>query len=296
MKISVVTPLYKSAPYIEELYQRSVAAIAATGASAHEFIFVNDGSPDNSLALAREIASRDLNVVVIDLSRNFGQHQALMTGLRYATGDFVFVMDSDLDEKPEWINIFYLELLARGCDVVYGITGQNTDRPIYGIGRRFFYGMLNILSGVDFPINITNARIMTKRFVDALLLFKEREIYLGGLWHITGFTQLAIDVEKTNSSPSSYSLRRLFGLVVNAVTGFSTRPLIAISLVGLAVAFVGLALMAWVLVLNVFYGTSVPGWLSLMIVVLMLGSLQLVVTGIVAVNRPVDQADDPKAH
>jgi putative glycosyltransferase len=121
MKISVVTPLYRSAEHVAELHARTAAAVQAAGATEHEIVLVNDGSPDDSLAEARKAAAGDPNIVILDLARNYGQHKAIMAGLAYATGDYVFIMDSDLEEAPEWIVLFFRELTARQCDLVYGI-------------------------------------------------------------------------------------------------------------------------------------------------------------------------------
>ena len=134
MKISVVTPLFRTAAHVEELHARCAAAVRAAGATEYEIVFVNDGSPDASLAEAKKAAARDTNVVVVDLARNYGQHKAIMTGLAYATGDYVFVMDSDLEEAPEWIALFHRELTAKQCDVAYGIS--NLDRGLaYSLRR-----------------------------------------------------------------------------------------------------------------------------------------------------------------
>jgi len=283
MKISVVTPLYNSAPYIEELHRRTVAAIRAAGTDEHEIVFVNDGSPDDSLAVAMAIAAGDAGVVVIDLSRNFGQHRAIMTGLAHTTGDLVFVMDSDLEEEPEWITLFHQKMREAPCDVVYGVRTNMKGGRLYTLGRATFYRMLDILSGVHFPANIATARLMSRRYLDALLQFKEREIYLGGLWHVTGFTQLPVPIIKEDRSPTSYTPARILGLAVNAATGFSTRPLVAISVLGLVVAAVGIGFLAWVLVKKLAWGVDIPGWASVMAAVLLIGSLQLLVLGIIAI-------------
>lgn len=138
MKISVVTPLYKSAPYIVELHQRSVAAIRATGAQEYEIIFVNDGSPDESLEIASQLAAEDPCVIVVDLSRNFGQHRAILAGLAQTSGDYIFVMDSDLEEQPEWIALFYEKLRGGAIDVVYGVQKAKKRGIFYRASRQFF--------------------------------------------------------------------------------------------------------------------------------------------------------------
>lgn len=283
MKISVVTPLYKSAPYIEELHRRCVAAIRATGANQYEIIFVNDASPDNSLETARRVAQADANVIVIDLARNFGQHRAVMTGLAHATGDYVFVMDSDLEDEPEWITLFYDEMIARGCDVVYGINNNQKGGLLYSAARNFFYYVLNVLSSVSFPPNVCSARLMTRRYVAALLQFTERELFMAGIWHMTGFTQLPIEVVKQDRSATTYSMAGRINVFVNAVTAFSTRPLAFISVFGIALSAVAFFFVMWVFYKKFVHGIAIEGWASVMAAVLAIGGLSLFFNGVMAI-------------
>lgn len=283
MKISVVTPTYRSGPYLDELHRRSVAAIAETGADAYEIIFVNDQCPADSLAVATAIAKRDPNVVVVDLARNFGQHKAIIAGLSMAMGDLVFVMDSDLEEEPEWISLFYREMQRKNADVVFGVNHNIKNGILYSMARRLFYKTLNFLSAAHFPENVCAARLMTRRYLDALLQFKEREIFLVGLWHMTGFTQLPIEVVKHDSSPSTYSFARLANIFVNGVTAFSTRPLILISLAGIALSLVAFIYTGLIIFQKLVHGVAVEGWASVMAVVLMLGGITLFFNGVMAI-------------
>lgn len=283
MKISVVTPLYRSAPYIEELHRRCVGAIAATGATEHEIIFVNDGSPDDSLEIAKRVAATDPGVVVIDLSRNFGQHKAMMAGLEAATGDFVVVMDSDLEEEPEWITRFFHELQEKHCDVVYGVQEHKKRGLFYRLCRRLFYTTLNVVSSVRFPEDIVTARLMTRRYVDALLQFEEREIWIAGLWHMTGFAQLPIGVRKLETSPTTYGLMGLVRVFMNAITAFSTRPLTIISAFGIGLSLVAFAYTGYVVYQKLVYAVAVDGWASVMSAVLIIGGLTLLSNGIMAI-------------
>lgn len=283
MKISVVAPLYRSAPYIDELHRRCVAAILATGVSEYQIIFVNDGSPDNSLAIAKGIAASDASVLVVDLARNFGQHRATMTGLAHATGDFIFVMDSDLEDEPEWITLFYNELQARSCDVVFGIASNLKGGWLYSRARDLFYYLLNALSSISFPPHVCSARLMTRRYVQALLLFRERELFMAGIWHMAGFTQLPIEVVKQSKSPTTYSTSALIGVFVNAVTAFSVRPLVFISVVGIGLSLVAFGFTAWVLIRKLLYGVSIEGWASVMSAVLLIGGISLFFNGVMAI-------------
>ena len=283
MKISVVTPLYKSAPYIEELHRRCVSAVRATGASEHEIIFVNDDGPDDSLVVARRVAAMDHRVTVIDLARNVGQHRATMTGLAQATGDFIFVMDSDLEDEPEWITLFFKELTERNCDVVYGVNNNLKGSRFYSFARALFYFSLNKLSSVSFPPNVCSARLMSRRYVGALLQFTERELFMAGIWHMAGFTQLPIEVEKRDSSPTTFSTVQLAGTFVNAITAFSTRPLAIISLLGIILSLAAFGFTGWIAVRKMFYEIEIEGWASVMAAVLTIGGLTLFFNGVIAI-------------
>lgn len=283
MKISVVTPLFRSAPYLEELCMRLTKTIAAIAADQHEIILVNDGSPDDDLAIAKRLAAADPHIVVIDLSRNFGQHSALMTGVDFADGDLVFILDSDLEEQPEWMATFHEEMSRTGCDVVFGVNTVAKGSAPYRLGRRLFYALLKMLSGIPFPRDIVTARLMTRRYVDALLEYGEREMFLSGIWHMVGFTQLPVAVRKHKESATTYTLPRLVNLFVNGVTSFSTRPLVAISVAGMALSMAALLFIGWVVMRAVFYGVAVEGWASVMASVLIVGGASMFFNGVIAI-------------
>jgi putative glycosyltransferase len=283
MKISVVTPLYRSAPYIDELYRRTIAVIGEIGADAYEIIFVNDHSPDESLDVALAIARDDENTVVIDLSRNFGQHHAVMTGLAQATGDYVFIMDSDLEEDPEWIGLFFREMQKQQCDVVYGINNNAKGGRLYMLARSFYYKILNFLSPIEFPANVCAARLMSRRYVEALLQFKERELFMAGIWHMAGFSQLAVQVVKRDASPTTYSFRGRANLFLNAVTAFSTRPLVMIFALGILLSLVALAFVCFVVFRKLIYGVQIEGWSSVMAAVLLIGGISIFFNGVIAI-------------
>jgi len=188
MKLSIVATLYKSAPYINEFHKRaSIAAMQLVG-DDFEILFVNDGSPDNSLDLAIILTELDPHVIVVDLSRNFGHHKAMMTGLAYAKGARVFLIDSDLEEAPEWLETFAQQMKADESDVVYGVQGARKGGLIEIFTGWFYYRFFRILTGVAQPDNIVTARLMTQRYVKALVAHQEREVNIGGLWITTGLS------------------------------------------------------------------------------------------------------------
>jgi putative glycosyltransferase len=226
MKLSIVTTLYQSAPYINEYHERASATAKQLVVDDYEIVLVNDGSPDNSLDLAVRLTEQDPHVVVVDLSRNFGHHKAMMTGLAHAKGELVFLIDSDLEEEPEWILKFYKQLVQEQCDVVYGVQATRKGGVIERSTGAAFYKLFRKLTGINQPDNIVTARLMTQRYVQALLSHQERELNIGGLLIITGFKQTSQFVRKHSTSPTSYTLSDKFGHLVNAVTSFSSLPLV----------------------------------------------------------------------
>lgn len=278
MKLSLVATLYQSELYIEEFCQRAAAVAQKLVGDNYEIILVNDGSPDDSLDVAVSLAEHHENISVIDLSRNFGHHQAMMTGLAYAQGEKVFLIDSDLEEEPEWLDGFYSEFLKNSADVVYGVQLKRKGGVFERITGGLFYRLFRLLTGVAQPDNIVTARLMSRRYVDALLMHSEREINIGGLWILTGFRQCAVAVTKHQSSPTTYSFSRKVSHLVNAVTSFSSKPLVFTFYSGL---FISLGAFFYILyIVAAHFFMSPPGgytsliasiWLSAGLVIFFVG-------------------------
>lgn len=235
MKLSIVATLYQSEPYVIEFCKRASAAAYEFG-DDYEIVLVNDGSPDHSLDVAVQCVAEDNHIVVIDLSRNFGHHKAMMTGLRATQGDRVFLIDSDLEEEPEWLMDFAQQMDTDRSDVVYGVQNERKGNVFERLSGRIFYKLFRLLTGIVQPSNIVTARLMTRRYVDALLQHQEREVNIGGLWIITGFKQSLQPVKKHASSPTTYSMSRKISHLVNAVTSFSSLPLVFTFYAGLMIS------------------------------------------------------------
>lgn len=173
MKLSIVATLYQSAQYIEEFCWRAGAAARQLVDDDYEIVLVNDGSPDDSLARAVRLTELDSHVIVVDLSRNFGHHKAMMTGLSHAQGEQVFLIDSDLEEEPEWLQSFAEQMERDRCDVVYGVQEQRKGSLYERWTGKWFYLLFRTLSGFALPENLITARLMTRRYVNALLLHRD---------------------------------------------------------------------------------------------------------------------------
>lgn len=283
MKLSVVATLYQSEQYIHDFCRRVGSAARQLNGHDYEIVLVNDGSPDNCLALAIHLCESDPHVIVIDLSRNFGHHKAMMTGLAHAGGEHVFLIDSDLEEEPEWLLSFSEQMARDRCDVVYGVQAQRKGDIFERWSGQCFYRFLKVLTGIALPENVVTARLMTRRYVNALLRHDEREVFMAGLWHITGFDQRPQTVKKNNTSETTYTLTRKMSLLVNSVTSFSNAPLIGIFYIGVAISFVAGAYTAYLVIYWLFLAKPLSGWTSLMASIWLLGGLVISFIGVVGI-------------
>jgi putative glycosyltransferase len=282
MKLSVVTTIYRTANCIEAFHERAIAAAAALGAEL-ETLFVNDGSPDNGLDVAIALAKRDPRVVVVDLSRNFGHHKALWTATLMATGDLIASLDGDLEEDPMWLVEFDRVRRESGADVVYGVTDAVRGSWFYRLCRAAYYRGMEFIARQAFPRNITTARLMSRRYVEALRLFTEREILMSGLWTIAGFTQVPVRVDKPPKSRTSYKARQLASIFIRGMISFSIMPLALIFVAGLVISFAAIVFVGYLVYLNFIRKIGVPGWTSVMALQLLIGGLLLSFNGIIAI-------------
>jgi putative glycosyltransferase len=279
--LSIVTSMYRSAAYLDEFHARCSAAATRLVGDAFEIVMVNDGSPDHSLDVAIGLTERDRHVRVIDLSRNFGHHKALMTGLAHARGDLVLLMDCDLEEDPDWLLTFDTERRATGADVIYGVQDGRKGGWLERLAGRIFFSVFNQMLTHPVPANVTTARLMTHRYVRALVSHPEREISLAGLCVLTGFEQQPVVVRKGSRPQTSYTTRKRLSVFTNAITSLSNRPLVYIFQIGAAV--MGLSVLAgFVLLYRSLQGQiGVPGWASIMVSIWFLGGLIIFCVGVI---------------
>jgi len=281
MKFSIVTTLFQSASYINEFYERTTATAKRLVGDDYEIVFVNDGSPDNSLDLVIRLTEQDSKVVTVDLSRNFGHHKAMMTGLRHSKGEYVFLIDSDLEERPEWLETFESQMKHEQCDVVYGVQDFRKGNGFERWSGQVFYLFSKMLTGIDLPKNVVTSRLMKRCYVDALLLHQEREVFLLGLWHISGFDQRPQVIKKLNSSETTYTIRRKISLLINSVTSFSNAPLISIFYIGITISLFSLAFNVYLIFQWAYFETILSGWTSVMASIWLIGGMIISFIGVV---------------
>ena len=283
MKFSIVATLYQSEAYIVEFYQRTSAAVRRLVGDNYEIILVNDGSPDHSLDIAVQLSEDDNHVIVVDLSRNFGHHKAMMTGLAQARGLSIFLIDSDLEEDPEWILSFSEKMASDECDVVYGVQEQRKGSVFERWSGQWFYLIFKTLTGMALPENVVTARLMTRRYVDALLRHEEREIFIAGLWYITGFAQCPQVVKKHSTSKTTYNFRRKMSLLVNSVTSFSNAPLVSIFYIGVLISILAIFYTTYLVINWMFLAKPLSGWTSVMASIWLIGGMVISFIGVVGI-------------
>jgi len=284
MSISIVSTLYKSEPYIKEFISRSLAAAEAIGQQP-ELILVDDGSPDGSLAEAKSFAERDRRIIVVELSRNFGHHRALMAGLDYATSDQVFLIDSDLEEAPELLIEFSKIMAETKADVVFGIHDQSQGSLIRRATSKAFWRSFNWLSDTKTPLNICNVRLMTAQYAASLRSLPETNVFLGGLFYWVGYRQIAIPImREVLRKKSTYSVAARIELALRSIVSFSTTPLKAIFYLGTLISGASFLIAVFFLVKSFIYQDRIPmGYSSLIISIWFLGGIIIACLGVVGI-------------
>lgn len=282
MKISVVTTMYQSECYLEEFYSRTISEVTKI-TEDYEIIFVNDGSPDLSLKVAITLFEKDPRVKVIDLSRNFGHHKAMMTGLSHSQGQYVFLIDCDLEEPPELLGQFMQKMHDTKADVVYGVQAIRKGRLFERFSGEIFFRLFNLISDYPIPHNLVTLRLMTKRYVKNLVMHLDRELCMSGIWAITGFDQVPVIINKRDKRTTSYTWSRKAQVFINAVTSFSSKPLVLIFYLGMIISFIATVAVFYLIICRILFEEYLTGWPSLVVSVWLLGGITICCLGILGI-------------
>ncbi len=281
-KISVVLPIYNEQDTIPELYERLSRSLTNDFPEfLQEIVFVDDGSRDQSPLLLRKLSETDSAVKSIIFSRNFGHHIAISAGLDYATGDYVVIMDSDLQDEPESIITLYTKL-CQGYDVVYAQRMNKKFGLIKRLTSKFFLKCMTFLINEKIDINTTIFRIMTKQVVEEVRRIRENQRYVVGIIGWVGFKHISVPVEHgmRKYGETKYPFFKQVKLASNAIFSFSEYPLRLITFLGFAFTGISFCLAGSIVMRYFFNQTSVLGWTSLIATVLFMGGIQLCVLGI----------------
>jgi dolichol-phosphate mannosyltransferase len=298
-KISIVAPVFNECLILPEFFRR-LSVILDQIDYESEVIIVDDGSSDSTLELALQQSSLDRRFRTLSLSRNFGHQSAILAGITYSVGDAVIIMDSDLQDPPELIP----DLIAKwsaGVDVVHA---QRVERRGESLFKKttamIFYRIIDWMSDTTLPRNVGDFRLMDRRVVDVLLGLREKSLYLRGMVAWVGFRQdvVSFDRDARYAGETKYSFSKMSNLALDALLSFSDRPLRVLMQLGLLVTSFSFILILFFLT-SLLLGSSSPerGWLSIVLISLFLGGIQLLCLGVVgeyigriyreAKNRPL---------
>jgi dolichol-phosphate mannosyltransferase len=281
-RLSIVAPCFNEEQGLLEFHRRMTAAAQATAGSDYEFVLLNDGSTDRTWAVMAELVRRDPHVVAVNLSRRHGHQLAMTAGLYTCRGDRILTIDADLQDPPELLGEMW-QLMERGdADVVYGLRRQRQGEGVLKRGTAaLFYRLMRRVGYADLPVDAGDFRLMTRRVLDILNSMPEQHRFIRGMVSWIGLRQvpLAYDRAARQSGESNYPLAKMIGLAFDALTSFSIMPLRLASFLGLvlgvlSILALGYTLGSWAT------GHVVEGWTSLLTVVLILGSTQLILFGL----------------
>lgn len=264
-EVSIVSTMYKSRHFLEDFLAQCLDAVAKLPIERFEIVLVNDGSPDDSLAYALSRKGDIPQLVVVDLSRNFGHHAAMLAGIQCARGDLVFVIDCDLEVSPAVLPEFYEKQKATGADLVYGYQETRKGGWFERVSGGLFWKGFNLLSELKVPENMLTERIMTRRYVAALSRLGDHALFLGGMMTWVGFDQIGIPVRKgQRAGQSTYTLLKRLRLLINAVTSFTAQPLVWMFNLGVGITLVSFAYLVYLVLRRLVFGDVILGFTSIM--------------------------------
>lgn len=281
-RLSIVAPCYNEEAGLEEFHRRMTGAAQDTVGSDYELILLNDGSTDRTWPIMADLVRRDPHVVAVNLSRRHGHQLAITAGLYTCRGDRILTIDSDLQDPPELLGEMWRLMESAAADVVYGLRRQRAGESALKRGTAaLFYRLMKRVGHADLPVDAGDFRLMTRRVLDILNGMPEQHRFIRGMVSWIGLRQipLAYDRAPRQSGASNYPLAKMVGLAFDALTSFSIMPLRLASFLGLALGCLSLLMLGYTLG-SWAIGRVVEGWTSLLTVVLILGSTQLILFGL----------------
>lgn len=289
IELSIIVPCYNESEVVEKFFSAMVGnnGILNNLGLNCELVFINDGSKDNTLELLKaqkEIYSNksNLDIKIVNLSRNFGKEAAMSAGFSVASGEAIVPMDADLQDPPELIAKF-VELWRQGYDVVLA---KRNDRQEDSFAKRFssslFYKLNNKISDVKLPDNVGDFRLFTRKVLNAINSLPENQRFMKGIFAWVGFRSITIEYKRPQriAGSSKFNGWKLWNFALQGITGFGTLPLRIWTYIGFIVSFLAFIYASFLILRTLIMGIDLPGYASLVVIVLFLGGLQLMGVGI----------------
>ena len=282
-KISIVVPCYNEQAALPLFYQEITRVAGEMDYAEFEFVFIDDGSKDDTLPTLRRLAAQDGRVRFVSFSRNFGKEAGMLAGLEAATGDFVATMDADLQDPPALLPELYKAVTEEGYDCAATCrTTRAGEPPVRSFFARMFYKLINRISDADIVDGARDYRLMRRAMVDAILSMREYNRFSKGIFGWVGFKTKwvpFVNVERV-AGETKWSFWKLFLYSLEGIVAFSTAPLALASVLGVLICLIAFVFVGVVLVKTLAFGDPVGGWPSMMCVMLFLGGVQLLCIGI----------------
>lgn len=282
-KLSIVIPVYNSSKTIKEvIYEIEKTVCNIDEVSSYEIVLANDGSKDNSVSVCKEIVNKNPNVKFLNLSKNFGQHNAIMAALNNVTGDYVVCMDDDLQTPAYEINNLFKHIVENDFDVVYAKYNEKKHSKFRNFGSYINHIMATTLINQPKNIKVTSFFIMKKYIVDEIILYKNPYPYLCGLiFRVTqNIGELVVEHRERKQGKSNYTLTKLISLWTNGFTNFSVKPLRIASMLGGIFSIFSFFFIVILLIRKIIDPNLQLGWTSIMVAVVFIGAIQLLTIGL----------------
>ncbi|MEZ9974768.1 glycosyltransferase family 2 protein [Vibrio breoganii] len=279
--ISIICPCFNEEASINQFYS-TVSTIVKNERFDFEFIFINDGSSDNTKNIIESIIGLDKRVKLINLSRNFGKEAALSAGIDYCSGSAAIPIDIDLQDPPELITSFIKEW-QKGFDVVVAKRrSRKSDSFLKEFSALLYYRTHNLVSEVKIPENVGDFRLISRKVINTIRSLPENQRFMKGIFSWVGFSTKVVEYDRPAriSGDSSFNSRKLFKLALDGITSFSTFPIRIWLYIGLTIATFSALYGLWIIFRTLIYGADAPGYASTIVIILFFGGLQLTVLGL----------------
>lgn len=279
--LSVVIPLYNEEENIDSLYTRCTQAISYW-CENYEIICVNDGSSDQTLALLKQYHNQDPKFKIISLSRNFGHQSAYLCGLKNSSGDFIAMIDGDLQDPPELLQNFYNKLLE-GFDIVYGVRRKRKEGLFKKLAYKLYYVLLNNISSIPIPLDSGDFSMVNRKVLHQMINIQEKNLFIRGVRSWVGFQQFPYEYERDAryAGKTKYTLRKLLILAYNGIFSFSQFPIKILARTGFIVIIISIFYSLFALYTKITQPEVPQGFTTLAIAIFLFGGIQLLALGII---------------
>ncbi len=283
-KISVIVPCYNEELSLDYFYDEIDRISKKMKKLDFEFLFINDGSKDNTLGKIKELSKKDKRVVYISFSRNFGKEAAMMAGLEHAKGDYVTLMDADLQDPPELLEEMYRLIKEENYDCVATRRVTRKGEPVIrSFCARQFYKIINQMSDIEMVDGARDYRLMTRQVADSIISMKEYNRYSKGIFSFVGFETKWLEYENIErvAGETKWSFWKLFKYALEGITAFSTVPLLMSAILGFLFCLLSFVMIFVIIFKTLIFGDHVSGWPSLVCIIFLLSGIQLFSIGVI---------------